>query len=72
MTDVVKSPEVSKWDIDWLNKRCDRLDKKVKILIALLVEKKLLGEALQKAIEETEVQTGIKLDQKTLEWLMKD
>jgi hypothetical protein len=71
---VQAMPEVSKWEMDYVKGRLDRVERKVKILIAILTEKKMIGDAMVKAIEETEVQddngNSFKLDKKTLEWLM--
>ena len=70
MVEPYKAPEVYKWEMDECRRRLDRAEKKLRIIIAIFVEKKMIGEALQKAIEETEAQEGFKLDKKTLEWLM--
>jgi hypothetical protein len=66
---ISQEPQVYKWEINDVNRRLDRIEKKIRIIIALLVEKEMIGEALQKAIEETE-SSSIKLDKKTLAWLM--
>lgn len=73
------------WDIKRINERIsednayyssrlDRVEKKIKILVAVLLEKELIGEAMRRAIEETEVKdskgNSFKLDKKTLEWLL--
>jgi len=53
-------PEVSQRDLDWMGRRIDRIweqiykdQKKLKLLIALLVDKKVIGGELAKQIQET-------------------
>jgi len=72
--DIKRINERISEDYTYLNARCDRAEKKIKILVAILLEKELIGEAMRRAIEETEVKdsegNSFKLDKKTLEWLM--
>ena len=67
----VSIPDYSE-DIKYHQQQIDRLNKKVRILIAILTEKKMIGEAMAKVIEETEAQNTnpFKLDEKSLEWLL--
>ena len=62
----VSVPEVSRSDIDWINRRLDRQDRKLRIIISLLVEKHLIGDTLLKAIEES------KSEDELIDWLMNE
>jgi tetrahydromethanopterin S-methyltransferase subunit G len=62
----VSAPEVSHYDIDYINRRLDKIEKKMKIIVSLLAEKKLIGPTLQKAIEESQ---SVDID-KLIDWLM--
>lgn len=53
-------------DVGYINRRLDRIERKLRIIVAVLVEKKMIGGALQKAIEESKSTEDI------IDWLMKE
>lgn len=54
MTESVKKDEsVAPYQIDWINRRLDRIEAKMRLLTRLLIEKKIIGVDIAKSIEET-------------------
>jgi len=63
-------PSVSKSDLDWLGKRIDytnedirAIKSKIRLLVRLLVDKKIIGEELAKTFEESKA-----VNPKLIEW----
>ncbi len=61
----VKAAEVSRGDIDWINRRLDRMEAKMRLLTRLLIEKKIIGADIAKSIEETSSES-------LLDWYIKE
>lgn len=55
-------------DITWLSGRIDKLEKKCKLLIALMVDKKMITPEVAKVIYETDLETKMDI----LEWFLKE
>ena len=56
------------YQIDYINTRLERLEKKCKILIAIMVDKKLISEEIAKVIYETNPKDQLNL----IEWYLKE
>jgi len=59
-----EEPKVTYDDLNRIDTRIRSIDKKIRLLVRMLVDKKIIGPELAKSFEETEV-TDIK---KILEW----
>lgn len=66
MDEPIKQAEVTPADLQFVHRRLDRMSKQLRVIIAVLVEKKIIGDALQKAIEES------KSDEELIDWFMKE
>ena len=56
---------VSHYDIEWINRRLDKIETKIRLLTRLLIEKKIIGADIAKSIEETSAEDLI-------DWYMKE
>jgi hypothetical protein len=55
-------------DISWINQRIDRIEKKCKLIIAIMADKKIIAPELAKAIFETKPEEQLSL----IEWYLKE
>lgn len=62
-------PSVSKADIDWLSERLMRTEKRLRLILAILIDKKLIGEQMARSIEETVADETPESEAK-LKWLL--
>jgi len=59
-------PRYLTWDdLRWLQERVDRMGIKIRLLVRILVDKKIIGEELAKTFEETSLDK-----EKLLEWFV--
>ena len=66
---TVSTPNYAyQYQIDWINQRLDRLEKKCKILIAIMVDKKMISQEIAKVIYETNPKDQLNL----IEWYLKE
>ena len=65
MDEKVQAAEVCRGDIDWINRRLDRIEAKIRLLTRLLIEKKIIGADIAKSIEETSSES-------LLDWYIKE
>lgn len=79
----VEKQTVAEWkaDYNWLAKRLDRMEtemserivdlkKKVKLLVRILVDKKIVGEEIAKSIEESTPEDEKLAEDKLIEWFL--
>jgi len=68
-------------DYNWLSKRLDRIDtemserivelrKKIRLLVRILVDKKIVGEEIAKAVEESTPEDERIAEDKLIEWCL--
>lgn len=60
-----EAPSASQEDIEWINRRIDRLNKKISLIIAVMIDKKIIGDELGKRIVQESSN-----DDDLIEWLM--
>lgn len=60
-----KTPASCQSEHDWINRRLDRIETKIRLLTRLLIEKKIIGSDIAKSIEETSAEDLI-------DWYMKE
>jgi hypothetical protein len=65
---LVQPNYASQWQVDDLNRRMDRLEKKCRLMIAVMVDKKVLNMELAKVIFETSPEQQLSL----IEWYLKE
>jgi len=58
--------KIGQSDIDWINKRIDRLHKKISLVIAVMIDKKIIGDELGKRIVQESAS-----DDDLIDWLMR-
>lgn len=61
-----KESEVSYSDLDRVNNRIRNIDKKVRLLVRILVDKKIIGTELAKSFEETSTKEILEWYENTL------
>jgi len=68
-------------DYNWLSKRLDRIDtemserivelrKKIRLLVRILVDKKIVGEEIAKSVEESAPEDEVKKEEELIEWFL--
>lgn len=66
MSEVKKDPEVTYSDLDRINNRIRNVDKKIRLLVRILVDKKIIGTELAKSFEETSTKEILEWYENTL------
>jgi hypothetical protein len=63
-------PTVTQRDLDWVNERIRKTNTKIRLLVRILVDKKIIGQEMAKTFEET-VDEDKANEEKTRKWFEK-